>query len=126
VTGTTLAYRDLRQSLRLSRAAQQMSIDLQRARIQAIALGSEQRLKLTIGAATYSLQRREPVDWIEATPPLSLPAGVHITACSAPGGIFRFTPRGNAASFGAITIGDSSGGTRQVIVNIAGRVRISP
>lgn len=101
-----------------------MAADLGQARLRAITGARDVRVIAKGGSRDYRLEAATPDGW-ETIRDAALPATTRVIATSAPGGVIRFTPRGNAAAFGTITLEGDGGGTRRVIVNIAGRVRIT-
>jgi len=123
-----LALPDLRRTLadwRLSAAARQVVMDLKLARAHAIAGGATQRVRFALGAASYQRERRQGAAYRAAAPPTRLPDGVIVADCSAAGDAIGFRPRGLAASFGTVVLRDDRGSERRVIVDIAGRMRVS-
>lgn len=108
--------------MRLHWAGQQLSLDLQRARLRAVAENVDWRLVLRDD--TYQVQRSTGAAYVDVGSSTPLPVGIRITSCTAPGCIIRFRPMGNAATFGAVTLRHAIGRERRVIVNIAGRVRV--
>lgn len=108
----------------LAVAARQVALDLDLARARAIAENRDQRVQFTAGSGSYSLQR---VVAGTATPygaPIHLPTGVRVQSCNGRDSGLQFRPRGSASSFGTVVL-ENGGGTRRVVLNIAGHVRIS-
>jgi prepilin-type N-terminal cleavage/methylation domain-containing protein len=120
---------------RLYTGARQVNGDLQLARAKSIS--HNRRFRVTFRAATndYIVEKNEDSAWSrhllhghstaevpEAT--ISLPSGVRIVAVNSNGDVM-FLPRGAVDGGITITLGTVSGEeTKQVIVNLAGRVRI--
>ncbi|HYD47562.1 MAG TPA: GspH/FimT family protein [Terriglobales bacterium] len=103
-------------------ATTQVMRDLSAARMRAIAENQDHRLVFSAASSEYVLER---IDGSSADPvgePIALPLGVSVQSCSARDGALHFRPRGNAASFGTITLA-SGGDTAKVIVNITGHAR---
>lgn len=119
-----MAWSEVRAALRLAGAARQIGSDLEQARLFAVAHQRDVRLVATGGAAEYRLEEATPDGW-RGLRVAQLPPALRVVATTAPGGVFRFTPRGSAAAFGTIVVQDDTGATRRIVVNIAGRVRIS-
>lgn len=124
VGGALTAWSEVRAGLRLAGAARQVGTDLGHARLLAVAHQRDVRLVATSGAAGYRIEEATPDGW-RALRVAQLPPPTRVVATTAPGGIFRFTPRGSAAAFGTIVVQGDAGTTRRIVVNIAGRVRIS-
>ncbi len=119
------AWSDLRAAARREASARQIIVTLDTARTRAIATNTEQRVAFAIGSgAIRSYADANPGG--ATTTEARLPDGVTITSCSAPGAEIHFTPRGTAARFGTIVVGDASGGQHAVVVSITGRVRSEP
>jgi hypothetical protein len=101
-----------------------LAADLGQARLRAITGARDVRVVAAVGTTIYRLEAAGSDGW-ETLRDAGLPATTRVVATSAPGGVIRFTPRGNAAAFGTITLQGDGGATRRVIVNIAGRVRVT-
>lgn len=123
-TGAALAQREWRASLRLHWAGQQVGLDLQRARMRAVAENTDYRVVFSVGERHYRMQRFAAGAFVDVDGGAVLPADVRTASCTAPGQIVRFRPKGNAATFGTIALRNDAGAERRIIVNIAGRVRI--
>jgi prepilin-type N-terminal cleavage/methylation domain-containing protein len=120
---------------RLHAGARQVNGDLQFVRAKSIS--QNRRFRVTFRAATndYVVERSEDGTWHRhllhghgtaeaADATVTLPPGVRIIAVNS-GGDVIFLPRGSVDGGMTITLGTSAGEeTRQVIVNLAGRVRI--
>lgn len=111
---------------RLAAATRQVVMDLKVARARAISAGATYRVRFPEDAAHYVLERQQSGGaYAAAAPATALPDGVRIDACTAAGSGVSFRPRGHAATFGTITLRNPSG-VRQVVVDIAGRLRVQP
>jgi Tfp pilus assembly protein FimT len=120
---------------RLHTGARQVNSDLQFARAKSVS--QNRRFRVTFRAATndYIVERNENGPWYRyflhghsteevADATIPLPSGVRIVAVNS-GGDVTFLPRGSVDGGITITLGTPTGEeTRQVIVNLAGRVRI--
>ena len=120
---------------RLHTGARQINSDLQFTRAKSVS--QNRRFRVTFRAATndYIVERNENNTWYRhflhghsteevADATIPLPPGVRIVAINS-GGDVTFLPRGSVDGGITITLGMTTGEeTRQVIVNLAGRVRI--
>jgi prepilin-type N-terminal cleavage/methylation domain-containing protein len=120
---------------RLHTGARQVNSDLQFTRSKSVS--QNRRFRVTFRAATndYIVERNETGLWYRhflhdhsteevADATISLPPGVRIVDVNS-GGDVTFLPRGSVDGGITITLGTTTGEeTRQVIVNLAGRVRI--
>lgn len=122
--GLALVQREVAASMRLYWAGQQVSLELQRARLRSVAENTDYRVVFTVGADRFQVQRSTGGTFVASGADLVLPAGVWTASCTAPGQTVRFRPRGNAATFGTIALRNDQGDERRVVVNIAGRVRV--
>lgn len=114
-----------RAAWRLQAATRQVVMDLKLARARAIAAGVPQRVRFAVPGTSYRHERqRAPGTWVASGPATALPDGVAIADCTAAGDAVGFRPRGHAASFGALTLRNEHDETRQVVVDIAGRLRV--
>lgn len=119
------AFSAMRAEWRLNTAARQVALDLRAARARAVAGGTNRRVLFLQQFGTYLRQTQDgPSTYANDGAPAQLPAGVRITGCTAVGSAVTFRPRGNAITFGTVTLGDVRGRTRAVVVNMVGRTRI--
>jgi len=119
------AYRRALAGWRLSAAARQVVLDLKIARARAILDSATHRVRFSAPGSSYQHERQRPSGTYEPTgPPTTLPADVSVIACTASGSGISFRPRGNAGAFGSVSLGNSDGDLRAVIVDIVGRVRV--
>lgn len=130
-----LQIRPLLAQARLNSGARQVATDLQVARMKAIA--QNRRFRVTFRTATrdYVVDREDDSSWSRLLlhshttehvddAVISLPPGVAIAFVNS-GGDVIFVPRGHVDGGISITLNSLTGaGTRRVIVNLAGRVRI--
>ncbi|NOT57204.1 MAG: hypothetical protein HOP18_21590 [Deltaproteobacteria bacterium] len=121
--------------VRLYTGVRQVNSDLQFVRSKSIS--QNRRFRVTFRAATsdYFVERQENGTWYRhalhshsneevADATVALPAGVRIVTANSEGDV-TFLPRGSVDAGITITLGMTTGEeTRQVIVNLAGRVRI--
>lgn len=120
---------------RLHTGARQVNSDLQFTRAKSVS--QNRRFRVIFRAATndYIVERNESGPWYRyflhghtteevADATISLPSGVRIVSVNS-GGDVMFLPRGSVDGGITIILGTTTGEeTRQVIVNLAGRVRI--
>lgn len=125
VGAAALQYRRLVPTWELKAAVRQVILDLSVARTRAIAEGRPFRLRFTAPGAVYRRERRsDDGTYAGDGPPVSLPTHVEISECTARGAAISFQPRGHAGSFGTLTMRNSEGELRRVVVDIAGRMRV--
>lgn len=106
-----------RESYLLNATAQQVASKLRFARVKAVSRNQDCRVRVT-SDVSYLIECQDSV-WVPGESTV-LPQGFRITANAAP----QFHRRGNVSPSATITVWDSSGHSKQVIVNIMGRVRI--
>lgn len=121
---SVVSHGRMRPALDLYAAARQVLMDLKIVRMRAIVDSVNHRAFFPEGAHEYRLQRRGRTDYEDVGEPISLPPGIVVVKCTASGGGIAFRPRGSAGTFGTITLANADGQTRQVIVDIAGRIRV--
>jgi len=119
-----LSHQAMRPTLDLSAAARQVVMDLKVARMRAAAENVNHRIVFTAGAGSYQPQRKNGSGYSDTGTPVPLPRGIVVVDCNANGSAIGFRPRGNAATFGTVTMRNGKGDVRLVIVNIAGQVRV--
>jgi Tfp pilus assembly protein FimT len=119
-----LAHQAARPMLALASAARQVAFDLRATRMRAIGEATDHRVRFSLAATVYQVQRSNGAGYVDHGPAMALPAGVSIADCTASGGAISFKPRGNAGTFGTVVLRNVRGDTRSVIVNITGRVRM--
>lgn len=111
---------------RLNAAARQVALDLRVTRSRAITEHTAHRLRFPASGPAYQPQQQtESASYVSDGPPIPLPSGVRIAHCSAVGESVTFRPRGHATTFGTIALVDARGVRRNVVVDMAGRVRIN-
>ncbi len=106
-----------RENYQLDAAARQVAGSMQSARIQALSRNRDCRLRVT-STVTYVIECEDPF-WKPAES-LVLPRGFRLTANASP----QFHRRGNVSPTATITVYNSQGRWRRVIVNITGRIRV--
>ena len=127
ILGSTalLQYRRMLADWRLAAAARQVVLDLQVARMRAIAENTGHRLRFSVDAPEYARERESDAGRYEALGMArSLPEGVAVAACTARGAAVTFRPRGQPTTYGTITLRGESGRQTLVVVDAAGRARI--
>jgi len=110
---------------RLEAATRQVVLDLRLARGRALAEQRPTRLAFSLADGSYRPQQRVDGVFADSGPAVSLPPGIALAACSAPGDAIAFSPRGTASSFGSLALRNPRGRERRVIVDMVGRVRVS-
>jgi prepilin-type N-terminal cleavage/methylation domain-containing protein len=119
-----LEHQALRPRLNLGLAARQVVMDLKMARMHAVTDHVNYRVLFSDGSRTYQAQQKSGTGYKDDGLPVSLPEGIVVTDCTARDHSISFVPRGNAGSFGTITIRNTKGDECHVSVNIAGQVRV--
>lgn len=122
---SALAHQRLRPGLNLSLAARQLLMDLKLARMRAVAEHVNHRIVFLGGSASYRAQHRTASGYQDEGQPVPLPAGIVIGDCTARDHAIMFVPRGNAGSFGTVTLRNERGDVRRVTVDIAGQIRVN-
>ena len=107
-----------RENYHLDQVTRQVAANMQWTRIKAISRSRDCRVRVTSGTS-YVVECQDPV-WL-ADETIALPPGFTMTANAS----VEFHKRGNAAPAGTLTITGSRSQSKQVIVNITGRVRIN-
>jgi Tfp pilus assembly protein FimT len=120
---------------RLHTGARQVNSDLQFTRAKSVSQNRRFRVIFRAASNDYTVERNENGLWYRyflhghtteevADATIPLPPGVRIVAVNS-GGDVTFLPRGSVDGGITITLGTPTGEeTQQVIVNLAGRVRI--
>jgi prepilin-type N-terminal cleavage/methylation domain-containing protein len=121
---SVLGHQAIRPSLDLSMATRQVVMDLKVARMRAVADNANHRIVFGIGSSSYQLQRKNDSSYTDDGQSAALPQGIAVIDCTAKDSAISFRPRGNAGSFGTVTIQNSHGDIRHIIVDIAGQVRV--
>jgi prepilin-type N-terminal cleavage/methylation domain-containing protein len=120
-----MQYRRTLPTWELKAATRQVVLDLMEARTQAIAEGRAFRLVFSVPGSSYERQYRgDDGDYASSGPPVRLPTHVRIEACTARGEAISFLPRGHAGTFGTLTLRNSDGEVRRIVVDVAGRMRV--
>ena len=101
----------------LNGAARQVAAKIHLTRINAVSRNRDCRLRVT-SELSYLIECEDaawnPVEFV------TMPRGIHIAANNRP----EFHKRGNVAPTATITLWDSMGRQKRIIVNNAGRVRV--
>lgn len=125
LAGTSaVIYARMIDDVRLNQAARQIVLDLVSTRTRALADNIGRRLVFSVDDDRYQPQAQVGSSYADDGAPITLPAGIDLTACTASGAAVGFRPRGNAGTFGTITIRNRLSHERRVVVDIAGRIRI--
>ena len=119
-----LSHNALRPSLDLTTATRQIVMDLQATRVRAVAHNVNHRVVFSEGGSSYRLQRQNGNAYDDEGAPIALPTGITIQDCTAQNAAISFRPRGNAGTFGTVTLRNADGNSRSIIVNITGQVRV--
>jgi type IV fimbrial biogenesis protein FimT len=119
-----LAYAQMVDDLRLNHAARQVMLDLTITRTRALADNTGRRLVFLPDHDSYQPQVQISGHYGDDGVAITLPAGIDLTGCTASGSAVAFRPRGNAATFGTITLRNRPGHERRIVVDIAGRIRV--
>ena len=106
-----------RENYHLDATARQIAGNMQSARIKAVTRNRDCRLRVT-SAVTYVIECQNPSWKVDET--VLLPRGFHMTATATP----AFHHRGNVSPAATVTVWNSSGKSKRVIVNITGRIRL--
>lgn len=121
-----LAYADMRPESDLAAAARRVALDLTAARLRALTRQATHRIVFAEGSGTYVRQRKVGAAFADDGAPAALPAGITIAQCTANDDTVSFRPRGNASTFGTLTLRNSRGRERRVVVGITGQIRVQP
>jgi Tfp pilus assembly protein FimT len=106
-----------RENYQLDQVTRQVAANTQWTRVKAISRSRDCRVRV-ISNTSYVMECLDPVWLTDAT--ITLPTGFQISANASP----DFHKRGNAAPAATLTITDSRGNYKQVVINITGRVRV--
>ena len=107
-----------RENYELDAVARQVAGKMQWTRIKAISRNRDCRIR--VNSQTSYVIECEDSTW-RADETVTLPRGFRITANAAP----QFHKRGNASPAATLTVWDRHSKTKQIIVNITGRVRVN-
>jgi prepilin-type N-terminal cleavage/methylation domain-containing protein len=121
---SVLNHNALRPRLNLGMATRQVVMDLQLTRMRAVAHNANQRIVFSDGGTGYQLQRQTGTAYDDDGAAVALPPGITVVDCTAGNSTITFRPRGNASSFGTVTLANTTGDVRRVVVDIAGQVRV--
>jgi type II secretory pathway pseudopilin PulG len=106
-----------RKTYELEAAARQIAGQLQKTRIRAVSRNEDCRIRVT-SETSYIIECQDPLWRIDES--VALQKGFRMTATASP----EFHHRGNVSPSATITVWDSGGRSKSVIVNITGRVRL--
>ena len=106
-----------RDNYQLDLVTRQVAGNTQGTRVKAISRSRDCRIRL-VSTASYAVECQDPV-WV-ADETVALPLGFQISANATP----QFHKRGNAAPAATLTISDKHSHSKQVVINITGRVRV--
>jgi prepilin-type N-terminal cleavage/methylation domain-containing protein len=121
---SVLSHNALRPRLNLGMATRQVVMDLQLTRMRAVAHNANQRIVFPDGGSGYQRQRQTGSTYGDDGAAVALPPGITVLDCTAGNSTITFRPRGNASSFGTVTLANTTGDVRRVVVDIAGQVRV--
>lgn len=121
---SVVSWARMRPGLAIAAAARQVAMELTLTRLRAISTGTNHRVLFPEGEPGYRLQRLEGATYRDLGTAIALPDGVRITECTATGDAVTFRPRGNASTFGTVSLENREGDRRQVVVDIAGITRV--
>ena len=107
-----------RDNYQLDAVTRQVAGNMQWTRIKAISRSRDCRVRVN-SETSYVIECQDP-NW-STDEIVVLPRSFRITANASP----QFHKRGNASPSGTLTIWDSHSKSKQVIVNITGRVRVN-
>jgi prepilin-type N-terminal cleavage/methylation domain-containing protein len=125
LSGTALlGYGRMLAGWRLNAAVRQIVMDLKVTRSRAIAENTGQRIRFVVPSPVYQRQRREAPGVYADVGTISLPDGIETIDCTARDDAVTFQPRGHASTFGTITLRNSEGTERRIVVDMAGRMRV--
>jgi hypothetical protein len=106
-----------RDNYELDQTTRQVAGQMEWTRLKAITRDQDCRFRLTSNTS-YVIECKG-FNWL-ADETITLPRGFQITASAAP----QFHKRGNAAPAATITVWDAKFNSKNVVVNITGRVRV--
>jgi len=106
-----------RDNYQLDLVTRQVAGNTQWTRVKAISRSRDCRLRI-VSSTSYAMECLDPV-WI-ADQTVALPQGFQISANATP----QFHKRGNVAPAATLTISDKHSHSKQVVINITGRVRV--
>lgn len=106
-----------RNNYQLDQVTRQVAANTQWTRVKAISRSRDCRVRI-VSNTSYVMECLDPV-WI-TDQTITLPSGFQISANASP----NFHKRGNAVLAATLTISDSHGHFKQVVINITGRVRV--
>ena len=106
-----------RDNYQLDLVTRQVAGNTQWTRVKAISRSRDCRIRV-VSSTSYAMECLDPV-WI-ADQTVALPQGFQISANATP----QFHKRGNVAPAATLTISDKHSHSKQVVINITGRVRV--
>jgi Tfp pilus assembly protein FimT len=106
-----------RENYELDQTTRQLAGQMEWTRLKAITHDQDYRFRL-ISTTSYVIECKS-LTWLPDET-VTLPRGFHITASATP----QFYKRGNAAPASTITVWDRKFNSKNVVINITGRVRV--
>lgn len=115
---------------KLEGAARNFMSDMQLARLKAIRESEDVAVLVNPAADSYSVfvdvDKDDAIDAGEEIlrNNITMPSGIDITGTTLAGDVTRFNSRGRPNVIGRVTFQNTAGNTRQVFVNLVGRLRV--
>ena len=106
-----------RDNYQLDLVTRQVAGNTQWTRVKAISRSRDCRIRV-VSSTSYAMECLDPVWIVDQT--VALPQGFQISANATP----QFYKRGNVAPAATLTISDQHSHSKQVVINITGRVRV--
>ena len=106
-----------RENYQLDQTTRQLAGKMQWTRVKAISRNRDCRIRI-LSAVSYAIECKDSIWLTDET--VVLPRGFQITGTATP----QFHKRGNAAPAATLTVWDRRVQSKNVIVNITGRVRV--
>ncbi len=126
LSGTAaFGFRELSDKWLLRGAVRQVVLDLRIARVRSISESRPHRLRFEPAAKAYEQEERtDSGAYVATETSRRLPTGVRIVGCTGRNASIDFRARGNASSFGTITLRGARGNTKEIVVDMVGRIRV--
>jgi len=119
-------WRGMRVRWDLKSALTQVALDLRLTRMRSIVEGRPHRLHFDVPGSHYWREVQQPNRTYRVDGESALPAGIQILDCTGAGDAIGFQPRGHASPFGRVRLRGADGTEREIVVSMAGRMRIAP